>query len=209
MASERQVFVAYPYAFANDDYRRSFRLIEAEFRTSFRFANEDVTDRQILDKIVMMMRSADLCLFDVTRWNPNVTLELGLAMGHGMPWRLLFNPSDAANPTHDVLSDLRGFDRLEYTSAVTLENGLRALLRQLEFPPAQSEHETDREPMGARDEELERRAEEAIAEHHDGMTFAELRTALDVYGPDLRRAIPHWTRVVQSASSREERFVLR
>lgn len=74
-----------------------------------------------------MIRDSRFNLFDITGWNPNVTLELGIAVGHRQEYYLLFNPG------HDELevpSDLGGLDRIQYTSYSSLGDGLAKLLLQ-------------------------------------------------------------------------------
>lgn len=97
----RTVFVAYPYALPRGDYRRPFTDLAKAFDVEFQFADERITNRQILDKIADMIVSARFNLFDVTRWNANVALELGIAIGGERPYYLLFNPSDPENPRVD------------------------------------------------------------------------------------------------------------
>jgi hypothetical protein len=127
----RTVFVAYPYALPRGDYRRPFTDLAKAFDVEFQFADERITNRQILDKIADMIVSARFNLFDVTRWNANVALELGIAIGGERPYYLLFNPSDPENPKgRQVPSDLGGLDRIEYRSYTELEERLSKLLAQ-------------------------------------------------------------------------------
>jgi hypothetical protein len=82
-----------------------------------------------------MIGEARFGLFDITRWNPNVTLELGIAIGLRRSYYLLFNPSDGgAHPP----ADLGGIDRIEYSSYGGLEGSLTKLLIQEFGVPTES-----------------------------------------------------------------------
>lgn len=74
-----------------------------------------------------MIREARFCLFDISMWNPNVTLELGIAIGHRQDYYLLFNPEVGQDQPP---SDLGGHDRIQYTSYGKLADGLTKLLLQ-------------------------------------------------------------------------------
>lgn len=132
MASANRIFVAYPYALPKDDYRRPFDDVAREFNVFFDFADEILTNKHVLDKIVTMIETARISLFDITEWNANVTLELGIAIGRGLDYYLLFNPTRSRKA---VPSDLGGFDRIQYRSYAELGAGLRRLLAQEDFTP--------------------------------------------------------------------------
>jgi hypothetical protein len=134
-SEERSVFVAYPYALPQDDYRRPFKAVEKAFNVKFEFADDEITNKHLLDKVTRMIGKARFGLFDITRWNPNVTLELGIAIGLQRSYYLLFNPTDAG--THPP-ADLGGIDRIEYTSYGGLESSLTKLLIQEFGVPSES-----------------------------------------------------------------------
>lgn len=123
-----QVFVAYPYSFSKADYRKVFRDVGKRFGVQFTYADEKITSLQILEKIEGMMTEAEFSLFDVTTWNPNVALELGLARGMGSEYYILFDP--ARGDKRDVPSDLGGIDRMQYTDYASLEEAVARLMRQ-------------------------------------------------------------------------------
>jgi hypothetical protein len=129
-ARARRLFVAYPYEIPKADYRRPFTELAKAFDVEFQFADEKITNQHILDKITEMIVGARFSLFDVTRWNANVALELGIAIGGRRPYYLLFNPDDPKNPKGDVPADLGGLDRIQYRSYAELEEGLTKLLAQ-------------------------------------------------------------------------------
>jgi hypothetical protein len=140
IASSRQsrnIFVAYPYSIPAADYRRPFTELSESFGVKFIFADEQITNRHILDKITEYIRDSRFSLFDITNWNPNVTLELGIAIGHRAAYYLLFNPTLAQQT---VPADLGGIDRIQYASFKELADGLtRLLLQEFGVPQAGKE----------------------------------------------------------------------
>jgi hypothetical protein len=81
----------------------------------------------ILQKIISYIRGSGFSLFDISSWNPNVTLELGIALALSEKW-YIFNPSKTE--LEEVPSDIRGIDRIQYTTLSDLEDKLTALLEQ-------------------------------------------------------------------------------
>jgi hypothetical protein len=65
---------------------------------------------------------------DISSWNPNVTLELGIAIATSQDWYICFNPEKTE--LAEVPSDIRGLDRIQYTSFSELEDRLSVLLDQ-------------------------------------------------------------------------------
>jgi len=171
-ARTRRLFVAYPYELPKVDYRRPFTDLASAFDVEFVFADERITNKQILDKITEMIVTCRFSLFDVTTWNPNVALELGIAMGRGRDYYLLFNPKHAENPKgRDVPADLGGLDRIQYTSYAELEEGLTKLLAQ-EFG-VQREERAD--PVAAFRERVP-----PLLESTPGLNIAEIAEQLGI-----------------------------
>jgi hypothetical protein len=80
-----------------------------------------------LRKIHGMIEAADFGIFDITTWNPNVTLELGIAVGANRDYYIAFNPTvDQAEPP----ADLGGIDRIQYTDYAELDEQLDRLMSQ-------------------------------------------------------------------------------
>jgi hypothetical protein len=128
----RQVFVAYSYKlYAKADYRRVFKELEKAFNIEFVFADEKITNLHILQKIANYIRESKFGIYDISGWNPNVTLELGLAFGLSEIPYIAFDPSKT--PIDEVPADLRGMDRIQYGSYTELGTGVERLLDQ-EFP---------------------------------------------------------------------------
>ncbi len=128
----RQVFVAYPYTlYPTADYRRPFGELAKAFDVTIVFADERITTLHILQKIADYIRSSRFGIYDISGWNANVTLELGLAYGLNEKAYILANPDKHA--AGDVPADLRGLDRLQYRSFAELQSSIEKILSQ-EYP---------------------------------------------------------------------------
>lgn len=131
------VFVACPYRmFPLDDYKRVFSNISKKHPVVFKFADEQVTNQHVLEKVLTYIREHDFSLFDITGWNPNVSLELGIAVGSGKKYFILLNTHLDANK--DAPSDIKGIDRIQYSSNEELEAKITILINQ-ELPKENSE----------------------------------------------------------------------
>jgi hypothetical protein len=130
MAGEasQQIFVAYPYEFSEADYRKVFGEISEKFSVEFIYADAQITNKHILEKIVGMIESSAFSLFDITTWNANVALELGVAVGAALDYYILFNPT--AGKDANVPADLGGIDRIQYSDYTELGEGLDKLMTQ-------------------------------------------------------------------------------
>ena len=130
--SAKQIFVAYSYKlYPADDYRRVYRELAKAFNVEYVFADEKITNLHILQKIVNYIRSSRFGIYDISGWNPNVTLELGLAFGMNEKAYIAIDPTKT--DVEEVPADLRGIDRIQYTSYTEMQTGLGRLLAQ-EFP---------------------------------------------------------------------------
>jgi hypothetical protein len=86
------------------------RDIEQKFPVRFSFKSLGAKDGSIYCDICRQIKSADVALFDLSTYNLNVILELGLAIGVGTYVFLL--RSKHYQQRQDALSDLNGI--LEY-----------------------------------------------------------------------------------------------
>jgi hypothetical protein len=128
-AEQRSIFVAYAYdLYDRRDYRKVFTSLEKAFSVKFIFADEKITNMHIMQKIISYIQAADFSMYDISGWNPNVTLELGIGMMSQKDWYILVNPDKT--PNQEVPSDIKGIDRVQYTSFSDLEDKLAALLSQ-------------------------------------------------------------------------------
>ena len=124
-----QVFVACPYLlFPLDDYKAIFSKTAKAYDVAFKFADEQITNQHILTKVTNYIRDHDFSIFDITGWNPNVALELGIAVGLGKKYFILFN--GRLDPNKDAPSDIKGIDRIQYGSNSELEAKLILLIKQ-------------------------------------------------------------------------------
>ncbi|HZR82882.1 MAG TPA: hypothetical protein VFD92_17430 [Candidatus Binatia bacterium] len=136
----RQVFVAYSYKlYPEADYRKVYRELAKAFNVEFIFADEKITNLHILQKIANYIRSSRFGIYDISGWNANVTLELGLAFGLAEKSYIAIDPSKT--PIEEVPSDLRGIDRIQYGSYVELGGKIEKLLAQ--ELPVQRTHDVE------------------------------------------------------------------
>ncbi|MBC8327848.1 MAG: hypothetical protein H8E31_03795 [Planctomycetes bacterium] len=83
-------------------------------RLPFRFfyADTRLQTKHLVEILRKYIATADMCFFDVSTWNPNVALELGLAEGMGVEYYILLN----RNLSKGVPSDIQGIQRIEYAN---------------------------------------------------------------------------------------------
>lgn len=128
-AQRKQVFVAYSYKlYPKEDYRKLYKELENQYEVTFIFADEKITNMHIMKKIETFIRGSDFSIFDISGWNPNVTIELGFAMAVGDQWYIAIDHSKTE--IKEVPSDLRGLDRIEYASYSELQTKLKILIEQ-------------------------------------------------------------------------------
>lgn len=123
------VFVGHP--FGNHFATKKFRKIFDELPFKVIYGNTDVKTEHLLQIMKASISKCDFSLFDLSGWNPNVALELGLAEGLKKralkPYYILLN----SRRSSDVPADLRGLQRLEYTRYdYTKDVGIGNLLMQ-------------------------------------------------------------------------------
>lgn len=176
----RQIFVAYSYRlYPKEDYRKLYLNLEKAFSVKFIFADEKITNLHILQKIVGYIKESRFCIFDISGWNPNVTLEFGLALGMSEKSFIVLNPD--VTPINEVPSDLRGVDRVEYSSYTTLEDSIAKLLGQ-ELPLVKT-HDTDNFLDDLRDNILK------IVNDSDGISVTGIAKILGVSTDIIKVAI--------------------
>jgi|SRR5208283_2134583 len=107
------IFVACAYSlFPLDGYKRTFQSVSRGYDVTFKFADEQITKQHVLSKVTIFIRDSDFALFDITRWNTNVALELGIAVGLGSKYLILLNTKIEQKET---TYDIKGIDRIQYT----------------------------------------------------------------------------------------------
>ena len=108
------VFVGHPFAsrFPVKKFRAIFRGLPVQVI----YGNTDLQTKHLLAIMKSNIAKSDFSIFDLSNWNPNVALELGLAEGlkkkPAKGYYILLNTRRSG----DVPSDIRGIQRLEYTS---------------------------------------------------------------------------------------------
>lgn len=104
------VFVGCPYSkpFKFQQFKATLNRIPFKFF----YADTKLETKHLLDILRRYISQADFCFFDVSTWNPNVALELGLADGINKEYYILLN----RKLTKGVPSDIQGIQRIEYSS---------------------------------------------------------------------------------------------
>jgi hypothetical protein len=109
------VFVGCPYS---DKF--NFTGFQAALeRIPFRwyYADTSLTTKHLLGILTSYIRVVDFCIFDISTWNANVALEIGLAAGLGVDYYILLN----RKLSKGVPADIQGLQRIEYESVSSLD----------------------------------------------------------------------------------------
>jgi len=106
-----RIFFAYPYALDRDrNYRDRLLPLFEKAGIDLTFADDHLSNKHVLEKIRDLLEDSDLVLFDLTDANPNVTLELGIAIAANLPYIVAIR-QDALSKLN---SDIHGWDQLRY-----------------------------------------------------------------------------------------------
>lgn len=86
------------------------------------YADTRLQTKHLLQILTRYIATADFCFFDVSTWNANVALELGLAEGMDADYYILVNRKLSGG----VPSDIQGIQRIEYRNLddFDTQNGL-------------------------------------------------------------------------------------
>ena len=108
----------FPNVFVGCPYSGRFKLQTfkaALDRIPFKwfYADTSLTTKQLLGILRSYITAADFCIFDISLWNPNVALEIGLADGAGIGYYILLD----RRLSQGVPADIQGIQRIEYSSA--------------------------------------------------------------------------------------------
>jgi len=104
------VFVGCPYS-----PKKNFeKLREALDRLpiEFVYADSAIRTQQVMKRIRRGITRTDYSLFDITGWNANVTLEVGMAEGLNKDYYILFRPGKGSKS--EPPADLKGVQRFQY-----------------------------------------------------------------------------------------------
>lgn len=108
------VFIGHP--FKKRFPTQKFRQIFKQLPFNIIYGNTNLQTKHLLSIMKANILKSDFCIFDLSDWNPNVSLELGIAEGlrkkSGRDYYILLN----TRRSNEVPSDIRGLQRLEYTS---------------------------------------------------------------------------------------------
>jgi hypothetical protein len=107
----------HPTVFVGAPFSPAARLAELKkaldnIPVEFIFADTSIRTQHVLVRIRTAMTRADYSVFDITDWNPNVTLEVGLAEGLNEQYYVLFKPGRGSK--REPPADLRGLQRIQY-----------------------------------------------------------------------------------------------
>ena len=109
-----KVFVGHPFGgkFAVKKFRGLFK----ELPFAVQYGNTDIQTKHLLTIMKEQINKFNFSIFDLSDWNSNVALELGLAEGLKKQslkkYYILLNTRRSKN----VPSDIQGLQRIEYTS---------------------------------------------------------------------------------------------
>jgi len=106
------VFVACPYtpAATFKAFREALKRVPLEFH----YADSAIKTTYVMERIRRGIVRCDFSMFDITDWNANVTLELGLAEGLNKDYYILFKPGRGKKA--EPPSDIKGLQRIQYTN---------------------------------------------------------------------------------------------
>ncbi len=118
------VFIACPYS-ATFGFKKFKNYLQGHYPGTILFAETNLQTRHLLAILRGHIRKCDFSIFDVSTWNPNVALELGLGDGLNADYYITLNRKHSKN----VPSDIQGLQRIEYKS---LEKGDGSLHEQFQ-----------------------------------------------------------------------------
>jgi len=104
------VFVGCPYGgkFKFATFKSTLDKVPFQFF----YADTRLQTRHLLEILRKYIATADFCMFDISTWNPNVALEIGLAEGMDAEYYILVNRKLSAG----VPADIQGIQRIEYAN---------------------------------------------------------------------------------------------
>jgi len=109
-----KVFIGHP--FGNRFPVKKFRSIFQKLPFTVLYGDTHLLTKLLLEIMKSNIAKSDFSIFDLSGWNPNVALELGLAEGiNRRPAKRYFILLNTRRSS-EVPADIRGIQRLEYTS---------------------------------------------------------------------------------------------
>lgn len=148
----RQILVSYAQRLhPKAEYRGVFEELAKAFSAKFVFLDESPLSLEVPQRFVTVLRASRFGIFDVSGWDPNVLLELGIALGLNERTCVVAQAGKAADGR--TPTDLRGLERVQYNSYAELQDYLFKLLSD-ELPVPRS-HEVERQVEALREHALE------------------------------------------------------
>ncbi|HKK06649.1 MAG TPA: hypothetical protein VKA50_12460 [Gammaproteobacteria bacterium] len=167
----RQIFVSYGRALhPKAEFRRIFDDLAKAFTVEFVFPDEASLSAGFPQRVATALRSARFGIFDVSGWDPNVLLELGLAFG--LSERTCVVARTDSVDQEPTPADLRGLGRIHYRSYEELQDYLFRLLSD-ELPVPRS-HEVEHQVEGLREDAL------LLIREHPGLRIGDIANLLGV-----------------------------
>ena len=122
------IFIGYPFTppLPQDDYRAVTRELQSELPIRLWYFLDEVTTQELMRKIWRAILRSDLAIFDISRGNPNVAFELGMAVAIDKSCITLLKTGEP-NPLGGA--DLSYSERAEYTSRESLKQKIKDLLK--------------------------------------------------------------------------------
>jgi hypothetical protein len=128
------IFFAFPYSF-DDEYRRILIAACHDLHIGHVFGDGSLSSDALLDKMSSAIEACDHAFFDITGFNPNVMMELGIAYQHKRRLYFMFNEKAHKNsPARKALKEripvnIRGQDHFSYETLAEFDFGIRNGLR--------------------------------------------------------------------------------
>jgi len=123
------VFVGCPYGgkFHFDAFQRALNRIP--FR--WYYADTRITTKHLLGILISYIRAVDYCIFDISTWNANVALEIGLAAGLGVDYYILLN----RKLSKGVPADIQGLIEYESVTSLGADGLIPQIVKSLDIIP--------------------------------------------------------------------------
>lgn len=129
-----RVFFAFPYS-VEDEYRRILISACHDLRVEYVFGDGTVSSTTLIDKMSNDIEGCDHAFFDITGFNPNVMIELGMAYQHKKRVYFMYDGRRHKNAPatkavkEEVPTNIRGQDHFTYDSLAEFNLKVRAALR--------------------------------------------------------------------------------
>jgi len=167
----RQIFVSYGRRLhPKAEFRGVFEELARAFTVEFVFPDDTPLSTGSPQRVAAALRSSRFGIFDVSGWDPNVLLELGLALG--LSERTCVVARTASVQDESTPADLRGLGRVQYASYEELQDVLFRLLTD-ELPVPRS-HEVEHHVEALREDVL------LLVREQPGLRIADIAKLLGV-----------------------------